>query len=200
MRVRKASAITILAATVIGTATQPAVCQYNPSFEWQTSDTALVCPNYFAAKEAKAALHASDPAWLNQLGCSFAVPGLKIALIDAPNTPDNIWHGRIYPSDGRAPFNAYFSPVAAVTYALYGPFRDRADAERETKPLIDQLKVAKNPRSTVSYEMIGQPGAFTARIGPTMWNGMNLFCLKAELRTLEKRQVVPECRVMGKRP
>src|SRR5205809_1144325 len=34
-----------------------------------------------------------------------------------PARSDNIWHGRIYPSDGRAPFNAYFQSIAAVTYA-----------------------------------------------------------------------------------
>jgi hypothetical protein len=202
MSVRKLP-IALLAAT-IGTATQSAFCQYSPSFDWQTGEVRLVCLNSFAFKEARAALQASDPTWLRQIGCLIEAQGLKIALIDAPvasATSIDIWYGRIYPADGRAPYNAYFYALTPVTYALYGPFRDRADAERETKPLIERLhQAAKEPRWRVSYEIIGSPGAVKARIGPAIWRAMNVFCLWVQSRNLEEHRSLPGCQVTGKRP
>ena len=59
----------------------------------------------------------------------------------ASATSHDIWYGRIYPSDGRAPFNAYFYGHTAVTYALYGPFRNRADAELILDDLLSRARV-----------------------------------------------------------
>src|SRR4051812_323837 len=82
---------------------------YDPALEWQTSGSALLCRSYSALKESEVALRAVDPNWLREIGCSIAESGLRIILIDAADVSGptiSVWHGRVYPKNGAAPFNA----------------------------------------------------------------------------------------------
>jgi hypothetical protein len=180
--------------------TQFANAQYNPAFEWQTGKGALMCPNFFTFKEARAAVNATDATWLRSTGCFFANPGWKLALIDARNTYpafNDIWHGRVYPPDG-APLNAYFLGSAAVTYAIYGPFRNRTEAERETTLLIEKLsRVDPDLGHAIPYQVTASGGAFMARVGPEVSTMMDLFC--AYTGRARESHPVPPCKA-GKLP
>jgi hypothetical protein len=64
-------------------ALEQARAEYNVSFEWQTSEHSLLCPNPLALKEAQNALNALDAGWLKETGCIFPQGGLRIVLIEA---------------------------------------------------------------------------------------------------------------------
>ena len=177
--------------------------EYNASFEWQTSEHSLLCPNPLALKEAQNALNALDAGWLKETGCIFAQGGLRIVLIEAVEIPGptiSVWRGRIYPANGQPSFNAYFLEGNAVTYAIYGPFRTRPSAERETKPLIEDI-LRRIPQATMPYEIIETaPGSFATRIGPHMYKGIDLFCLRVRSRELETNRPAVPCTIVGKLP
>jgi len=175
--------------------------EYNPSFEWQTSEPSLLCPNPLALKEAQTAARSLDAGWLKETGCLFAQGGLRIALIEAVEIrgPKGfVWRGRIYPANGQPSFSAYFDESNALTYAIYGPFRTRQSAERETKPLVEDF-VRRVPEATMPYEIVeSPPRSFWARVGPQMYKGIDVFCLKVRNRELEMNRPAVPCTIVGK--
>jgi hypothetical protein len=100
-----------------------------PKYAFVTSESAILCPNYFAIKDAKAAVSAGDNAWLEKTGCIKAQGGLRVAVIDAPLSSSRIngmptpssdlpWRVRVYPSDNEADgVNVYVDPWEISTYA-----------------------------------------------------------------------------------
>jgi hypothetical protein len=180
--------------------------RYNSAYEWQTGSGALLCRSYSALKESEAALHALDPNWLQQIGCEFAEPGLRVVLIDAADILGptvSVWYGRVYPRNGAAPFNAYFLQIAVVTYASYGPFKSELAARRETAPLIEKLRLlgasVSPTASLLPYQITGGPGTFMVRIGPGEYKGVAVFCLYVRVRSQEGH-AVPPCKVIGTFP
>jgi hypothetical protein len=91
---------------------------------FSTNPGAILCPNYFAIKEAKAAVAAGDKSWLDKTGCLQAQGRLRVVLIDAPligGSPksDLPWRGRVYPPDNEADgATVYFDPWEVSTYAF----------------------------------------------------------------------------------
>ena len=126
----------------------------------------MVCPSHFAFKEAQAAMGASDPAWLRQIGCSFADQGLKIALIDAPvaTGPPMTFGTDASTRQTVAPLLecVLLRPRSCNLCQLWAIPSNRADAERETKPLIERLRQAVRGKTgadrATPYEIIGSPG------------------------------------------
>jgi hypothetical protein len=78
-----------------------------PKYPFVTSAGAVLCPDYFAIKDAKAAIAAGDKSWFEKTGCVQAEGGLKMVLIEAPlastgyggSRPSSKlpWKGRVYP-------------------------------------------------------------------------------------------------------
>jgi hypothetical protein len=177
--------------------------EYNASFEWQTSEHSLLCPSPLALKEAQNALHALDAGWLKETGCAVAQGGLRIVLIEAIEIRGptiSVWRGRVYPANGQPSFSAYFLEAYALTYAIYGPFRTRQSAERETKPVVeDILKLV--PQAPLPYEIVETaPGFFSARIGPQGYKGVHVFCLLVLGREREINRPAVPCTIIGKLP
>jgi hypothetical protein len=135
---------------------------------------------------------------LTELGCSLVAKGSKIVLIEAAvKTDSEIWRGRIYPSDGRPPSDAYFPEISAFTYAEYGPFSGRDEAMREAGSLVERLRRMGGPN--LPYDVTDTKGGFAARIGPFFWRMMNQLCRLAPDRQIE-RDPVYQCRVLGQLP
>jgi hypothetical protein len=87
-----------------------------------------------------------------------------------------------------------------VTYAIYGPFRTRQAAERETKPLVEDI-LRRIPQATMPYEIIETaPGSFAARIGPQMYKAIDVFCLTVRNREFEMNRPAVPCTVIGRLP
>ena len=101
-----------------------------PQYPFVTSPGAILCSNYFAIKDAKAAFAARDKSWFDRTGCIQARAEWRVVLIEAPlvsdahgnTSPDSNlpWRGRVYPSDDDQAdgINAYFDPSAILTYAF----------------------------------------------------------------------------------
>lgn len=82
---------------------------------------AILCPNYFAIKEAKAAAKAQDEKWFKSIGCVLAPEGWSVTLIDAPiNRYDfkMIWYGWVFPPGSTDRINFYFDQYDVATAAL----------------------------------------------------------------------------------
>jgi hypothetical protein len=173
-------------------------------FEWQTGKPALLCRYPFALKEAMTAMQAGDARWLNESGCFIAKGGLRVVLIDAAEAGPgslNIWHGRVYGDDGSAG-NFYFYNSSVETYAVYGPFRSHAEAEKETGLLIGKMlqSVPRARPDDIPHQITsGGASAFIVKVGPTIGTGASLFCTYARGRATEGH-LVPPCRVVGKLP
>ena len=219
MRPRRSGGLLLRGLAIMGLFCVEARAEYSPSFEWQTSEHSLLCPTPLALKEAQIALHASDAdvGWFNETGCTFAQGGLRIVLMEAVETRDptiSVWRGRIYPANGRPSFSAYFLEGHALTYAIYGPFRTRQSAERETKHVIDDILkrvpqgslvyediLKRVPQGSLTYEIVETaPASFSARIGPQFYKAVDVFCLTALLREKDINRPSVPCRIVGKLP
>jgi hypothetical protein len=112
---------------------------FNPSFEWQTDADHAFCPTPFALEEGHRAASVRDVYRFEETGCHILPAGLRVIMIEAVNLIGTVstWHGRIYPQDGSPSFSAYFKQNGVVTYAIYGHFRNHAEAEREVALLTE---------------------------------------------------------------
>jgi len=105
---------------------QPHAASMEPKHPFVTAQGAILCPNYFAIKDAKAALAAGDKVWLQKTGCIQAQGELRVVLIDTPlsavsgsPSSDLPWRGRVYPPDNEADGETvYFDPWEISTYAF----------------------------------------------------------------------------------
>jgi hypothetical protein len=200
MRLRRSGGLLLRGVAIMGLFCVEARAEYSPSFEWQTSEHSLLCPTPLALKEAQIA---SDVGWFNETGCTFAQGGLRIVLMEAVETRDHtisVWRGRIYPANGRPSFSAYFLEGHALTYAIYGPFRTRQSAERETKAVIDDI-LKRVPQGSLPYEIVETaPASFSARIGPQFYKAVDVFCLTVLGRERDINRPSVPCRIVGKLP
>jgi hypothetical protein len=110
---------------------------YDPTLPWQTREGGLFCANYFAIKDARAALEAQDQKWFQSTGCLIADAGRRVVLIDAPNVAGNvIWKGRVLDPVTKDGVDTYFSEYDVVTFVRGGLFPTQDKAEREFKELV----------------------------------------------------------------
>jgi hypothetical protein len=188
---------------------------YDPNLAWQTRQGALLCTNYFAMKEAKAAITAGDTSWLDKTGCIQAAGGLRVVLIDAPlapsshpyglPSPSSPWKGRVYLGEaGRDAITAYFDPAAVLTYAFATvplkiegtdmaisgdkpiDFKSPGDAER----WYAQNVSGKFKQFVIPHSVVASGGAFRLMLGPVDYGWLLLLCVEGK----------PSCHIIGQRP
>jgi hypothetical protein len=170
-----------------------------PKYPFVTSEGAILCPNNFAIKDAKAAIVAGDKSWFEKTGCAQVRSGLRVAVIDAPLTSSRIngmptpssdlaWRVRAYPPDNEVDgVTVYVDPWEISTYAWAtipasaggGVFRGdkpirfktRSDAERwYTQNITDQMK------PSVPHAVIEDNGAFQLLLGPAAYGLLDTAC------------------------
>jgi hypothetical protein len=170
-----------------------------PKYAFVTSEGAILCANYFAIKDGKAAVAAGDKSSLEKTGCVQVRGGLKVTVIDAPLSSSHIngmptpssdlpWRVRAYPPDNEADgVNAYVDPWEISTYAwatlptsagggiMRGlnpvQFKSRADAERwYIQNVTDHMK------PNVPHAVMGDNGGFQLLLGPAAYGLLDVAC------------------------
>ena len=180
---------------------------FDPGIAFRTRPGALLCPSYFAIKEAKAAVTAHDRAWLERTGCIEAKDSLEIVLIDAPwryREYGVIWRGRIYPRPGEGgdAADAYFSEDDALTFATAGRFADGAAAERQFARLVKLRNLYANWPPPL-HRIIPDAGQFDLILGPGSYKTLYLFCSEAAANGLESHEGITHartCNTIGRLP
>jgi hypothetical protein len=177
---------------VKGQAVSPAV----PKHDWITRRGALLCANYFALKDAKAALAANDPAWFAKTGCVQAAEGLKVVLIEADIHSNLTWKGHVYPTDGSDGVDVYFDPYQVFTYAFatvpqvvdYGwllssgkslKFKTAAEGEK----WYTKIDVYSEMKKDIPHTVMADGDGFTLILGPAPFAFLNITCRKTRYIT-----------------
>jgi hypothetical protein len=181
---------------------------FDPEVPFQTRDNMVVCPNYPALKEARAAIQAKDAAWFNRIGCGVARGGLKVILIDAPwrhLDNDVTWRGRIYlPRPGGEPegVDAYFSEDDVMTYALgYKRFRNAVEAEQEFRRRTTNSAHIDFPKVAVQRTTISDGSGVKLLFGPSSYKLLYLYCAALMMPDLlGSRTMGPVCDPIGRLP
>jgi uncharacterized protein YecT (DUF1311 family) len=163
---------------------------YDPKRPFETREGALLCSNYFAIKDAKAARAAGDRAWFEKTGCVIAQGRLKIILTDAPVREYDlaVWRGRVYPEGSEDGANVYFEETEVLTYATPYPateFASIADAEAWYAKNVSANLRQYVPRRAIASGM----GKFQLLLGPASHWALRLGCNR-DLK----------CEILGKRP
>lgn len=181
---------------------------FDPEVPFQTRDNTVMCPNYLALKEVRAAIQAKDVGWANRTGCGVARGGLKVILIDAPwrhLDHDVTWRGRIYlprPSGEPEGVDAFFSEDDVMTYALgYKRFRNAVEAEQEFRRRTTNSAHIDFPKVAVQRTTISDGSGVKLLFGPSSYKLLYLYCAALMMRDLlGSRAMGPVCDPIGRLP
>jgi hypothetical protein len=195
----------ILVCTASVASADEAGVHFDPEVPFQTRDNTVICPNYAALKEMRAAIQAKDAGWANRTGCGLARGGLKVILIDAPWNHlehDVTWRGRVYlprPGGETEGVDAYFSENDVRTYALgYKRFRNAAEAEQEFRRRSAHLD---SRRVAVQHTTISDGSGVKLLFGPSSYKLLYLYCTALYTPDLlGNRTLGPVCDPIGQLP
>jgi len=162
--------------------------EYDSDLNWQIRKSALLCPDYFHIKDARAAARAGDIAWFHTTGCIVAKGAEKIILIDAPHNAE-IWRGRVYVRRDSGGVALYVDHFDVLTFfalldnkggTSFVDFATRKEAEQ----WLDRW-VAKQPsyRRDAPHAVRMLPsGRVQPLLGPMPFSSISYMCQDSNAR------------------